>query len=388
MKKHLCSAMIIAAALIAGCRHVPPPPPPTIGPVPANSFVRQANADLLLKNDRVQSLYLRDQLLIVYTRNHDAYALNRDGLVMESMAEVGTPGERLGPPVVFQQSIIYPTNTTLQVYTRMGQKIREIDLRRALRSPIVGNGSTLYMGVDYHQGGRVIAIDPTRDAVPIKWEFLTSSGIGAAPAFANGILYIGTEDGQIIAAQDMGSDVQPLEVFHFHTAGSIVADLKADESGLYVASTDTKLYCLDPNTGHLKWQYYAQHPLTKSPTVTATRIYQPVPTVGLVAIDKTQGEQDRKPLWIADNVAQIVSEDDHCVYALMTNNSITAIDKQTGKQLFVSHRRDFVAFATNTENATIYAATADGKIYQIMPVFQGGVSGELVMKEIKVKAEG
>lgn len=387
MKKYWLSPVLLAA-LLAGCRHAAPPPPPEVGPIPPHSFVARASANLLLQKNSVDALYLRDDLLIVYTHNHDAFSINRDSMIMQSLADVGSPGARLGPPIVFQHTIIYPTNASLQVYNHAGDKLREIDLHRGLRSPMIGAGSMLYMGVDYEHGGRVIAIDPSRPAVPIRWEFLTKSGITAAPAYAGGILYVGTEDGIVIAAQDQGGMSQPLGIFRFNTAGSIVADLKADDYGVYVASTDTKLYCLDPNSGHIIWQYFAQHPLTESPTVTATRVYQAVPEVGLVALDKKNGREDRQPLWIAHGVAQILSEDDRCVYVRLDNREIAAIDKRTGKQLFHSHRRDFVAFATNTQGATIYAATAGGDIYAIEPVFGGGASGELVFREVRMKAEG
>ena len=40
--------------------------------------------------------------------------------------------------------------------------------------------------------------------------------------------------------------------------GHPVTDLKADDFGVYVAATDTKLYCLDRATGKIKWQYFAR----------------------------------------------------------------------------------------------------------------------------------
>jgi outer membrane protein assembly factor BamB len=388
VKKHSIGLILLGAGLIGGCRHAAPPPQPTYGPIPAGSFVKAADANLQLQKDRVENLYLCDEKLIVYTQNSEAFSLDRSSLTMQSLSDVGSRGERLLPPVVFRHTIIFPTDTSLQIYNHRGQKLRAIDLHRALRSPLIGSGSILYTGVDYQTGGRVIAINPDNPEVPIKWEFLTNSGITAAPAYANGILYIGTEDGQVIAAQDQSGASEPLGIFHFNTAGEIVADLKADDYGVYIASTDTKLYCLDPNTGHIKWQYFAQHPLMKSPTVTATRVYQAVPDVGLVALDKENGPADRLPLWTAKNVAQILSEDNRCVYVRLTDNSIAAIDKQTGKQLFASHGHHFVAFATNTRDATIFASTADGQIYAIRPVFTAGTTGELVMEKIRMKLEG
>jgi outer membrane protein assembly factor BamB len=42
----------------------------------------------------------------------------------------------------------------------------------------------------------------------------------------------------------------------FVTSGRIVGDVKVDDSGVYVASTDSKLYALDRGTGKILWKYY------------------------------------------------------------------------------------------------------------------------------------
>jgi hypothetical protein len=58
---------------------------------------------------------------------------------------------------------------------------------------------------------------------------------------------------------------------------------------------------------------------------------------------------------------------------------VVAVDKATGEQKFTSRRTDFVAFATNTKDSTIYAATKDGQVLAIVPVLKAGNVGELAL---------
>ena len=383
MKKHLAGLVLaasVAAVVGVGCKHAKPPAPEKveIGPVPSNSFVRQAVSDLGLKSDKVQQMYLRGDKLIVYTGKHEALLMSRDGLSLLASMDVTHPRTRMGAPVLLTDRVIFPTNTVLEVFSLDGKHVRTVDLGRALRSQAVGSEKTLYMGVDYEKGGRVIALDVTAEAAPIRWEFITKAGISASPAVNGNTVYVGTDDGRVIAAIDNGTHDQPEQLFTFQTDGRVTADLKADKDGVYVASTDTKLYCLDPGTGKIKWQYYSEHALTSSPIVTESRVYQAVPRVGLVALDKKAGQFNREPLWISDAVTQILAEDGQNLYARLSDNAIACIDKQTGQRKFESQRKDFSAFATNTKDAVIYAATKDGKIYALTPVFRGGQIGEVV----------
>jgi len=63
---------------------------------------------------------------------------------------------------------------------------------------------------------------------------------------------------------------------------------------------------------------------------------------------------------------------------------VIAIDKQTGEQRFTSKRNDLVAFATNTKDGTIYAATASGQVIAITPVLKPGNVGEIAMDDARV----
>jgi outer membrane protein assembly factor BamB len=138
-------------------------------------------------------------------------------------------------------------------------------------------------------------------------------------------------------------------------------------------------------------------PLRTSPVVTATAVYQFVDNQGIVALDKTTGEFNRKARWAAAGTSQFLAEDDKYAYLLrQRDRRIVAIDRATGKEQFHSQRTDFVAFAINANapaapttapttgpsrvgGGVIFAATRKGQVYAIRPVLTAGSVGEVVL---------
>jgi outer membrane protein assembly factor BamB len=166
----------------------------------------------------------------------------------------------------------------------------------------------------------------------------------------------------------------------FKTQGKFVSDIYADDFGVYAASTDTKLYCLDRVTGKIKWQYFAGVALKQAPVVTAVNVYQFVPGQGIVAIDKTNYSSiDRTARWAARDAVQVLSEDAADVYLRRRDNRLMAVDKVTGEVRYVSKSGSYSVFATNTSDAMIYAAKPSGEVVQIKPVNAAGEVGRVVM---------
>jgi outer membrane protein assembly factor BamB len=384
--RQLFRLLIALGIFVAGCKEVAPPKAVVVGPVPANSFARSWVQDLELKGgDKVWQLHLTGGSLFVYTLKHEAYQLSRDGGSLMTLAAVTTAGTTLAPPVVVGDEVVYPTNTSLEIYGKDGKKERSIDLDFAMSSPAISDGHAMYVGGNFPGSPRFVAIDPSVETGWLKWSFVTQGSVTAAPAMYQNTLFLATEGNRVYAVNDKMEPLWPMEGFSFQTAGRVLADVKADDFGVYVASTDSKLYCLDRATGRIKWQYYAQRPLEDSPIVLGTNVYQAVPGVGLVVLDKATGLYNRQAKWIAHGVVQILSEDGQNVYARLQDNRIAALDKQTGERKFTSQRRDLTLFVTNTADATIFASTADGHVYAITPVLKPGTISEIVLNERPVE---
>jgi hypothetical protein len=355
--------------------------PATIGPVPADRFAKNWGANLNLRRDEADRIFLRGDLLFLYTRANRSYVLSAAGGQLLSVNPITAPTGQLRPPMILGDKIIYPTLATMEVYDRRGRLTASVPLEYPTRSPAVPQGNVLYFGVDHSRGGRLLRYDITRAYGKALWELMTFAPISAAPAVYEDVVYAASEDGRTYAVAANRDPVWPIEGNTFVTAGRVTADLKVDDFGLYVASMDSKLYCLDRQTGRIKWTYFAGAPLRESPVVLADRVYQYVPRRGLVAIDKTEGKPMREPVWTSPAARRFLSADDANVYVLASDGSIVALDKASGEPKFRSKRRDLTITTPNTQNATIYAATKGGEFLSIRPVLTGGTVGQLVLDE-------
>jgi outer membrane protein assembly factor BamB len=325
-------------------------------------------------------VYLRDDVLFVYTQRNTVVAFNAASGKVLYAAQVTPDSVPLKPPIVVKDRHGFPAGSTIEMYTKDGKKSETVDCTHSIRSPATPHGERIYLGLDYPYGGRLAAIDLTRKYDRARWELMTFGGISAAPAFYQNTVYCASEDGRVYAVNEDRLPVWPLEHSAFDTDGLIKADVRADETGVYVASMDTKLYCLELASGKLKWQYYAGAPLLEGPVVTANTIYLVVPRNGVVALSKTEGGFNRQPKWIAKGAKRYLAEDEKNSYLLGGDNHIVAYDKTTGELKYRSKRNDIIAFAINTspKDATIYGATANGEVFAIKAVNTPGTVGTLV----------
>lgn len=399
MRKHLLSLLICTAAVAglmlagAGCREKPLPsePIPAAAPLALNQFVRSwASVIDIPAGDQVKALYPRGDVLFVYTKSGQILAMNAASGKVQWVQQIReTDRGGMHPPLLQKERVIVPTTSTLELFEPTeGQLLRSIPLEVAARSDAVSYENLVFLGGDNEGAGRVVALDVTRAYVPKIWELMIlKGGLASTPAIFEDVLYIGGGDGNVYAVAAVNREaLWPLKDGAFKTEGPIIADLAVDETGVYVASTDSRFYCLNRGSGRLKWQYYGGRALTGDPVLTPTAVYLPVPGQGVAKFDKGDGEFNRKPVWVAEGMTQFLAEDDRLVYLLRgADKVIVAVDKATGEQRFHSNRRDLISFATNLKgDGVIYAASNTNRVIAIKPVLRPGVVGELVWNEVPV----
>lgn len=403
MNKQLMTLLIGAAALVAGCvSGEKSGDEANPQPLKNHSFASQWTTRLGgAGSDPITALHVTDQFVFAYRRGGTSTVIDRSSGRLLHIDEPKDGSVRMHPPVVLKDRIVYPTTTYLEVFDLKGRRIPhptrptdELDkpfsqnLPSAIRSDAVGSGKVVVLGADSSGGGRAVEVDMTRPYVPELWTLLEpGAGVPAGPTIVGDIVYIAGANGRVAAVTlENRTPLWGLESAEFVTYGPIVANLAADDTGLYVASMDTKLYCLVRSNGKVKWQYFAGAPLSDAPVVTKDLVYQTVPGVGVAAIDKVQPitsqspTYNREPRWVAADAAQFLSQDDNFAYVRSNDNHIVALDKKTGKPAFTSERNDLTAFAVNTKgDGMIYVASDAGEIIAVKPVLQPGMVGEVVM---------
>jgi outer membrane protein assembly factor BamB len=406
VNKHLLLILLAGVFLGFGCNHEKPVefstnPQPLENP----SFTRQWATSLRGGgDDPVTAVHVSDQFVFAYRRGGSVSVMDRNNGRLLHVDYPREAAQQIHPPVVLKDRIIYPTTTYLEVFDFAGRYIPhatkptdELDkpfsqaLDVSIRSDAVGAGKQLFFGADFPVSGRAVAIDMTRPYVPQLWTLMTpGSDVSSAPALLKDVVYVASENGKVMAvATDSREPIWTLEGATFATYGGVVGNLAADTTGVYVASLDTKLYCLHRTTGKVHWQYFAGVPLKEGPILTKNLIYQMVPGEGLAAIDKNppagskNSGTNREARWTAADAVAFASEDDNYTYVRTSGNQIAAIDKKTGQPRFTSRRNDLVAFAPNAKgDGIIYAATAAGRVMAVRPVLHPGEVGELVVAPV------
>ena len=359
---------------------------PEILEIPSGNLTANWRAELSLGQTQPKAIYVNDDKVLLYTSDNKCIWLNRASGHIVSITRAARSTDRLHAPCTLADRVVFPSTSELAVFDRNGKQMHRIPLRYGASSGAVGEGRRIYLGEDHPNGGRIAAMDtgPHPYDITPEWEGMTRGQVSAAPAIYQGLVFAGSRDGGVYALRGENRDnLWPgLDVGYFKTDGEILADLQADKDGVYVCSMDSKLYCLDINTGRVRWTYYAGRPLREdsSPVPTANFVYLYVPQTGVVAIDKSGKQETRTAKWVYARGRQFLSSDDKYAYVRAEDNSIVAIDKQNGQPRFASRRKDFGVFATNStpKDSNIYACTPGGMLYSVRAVLKPGTVGEWV----------
>jgi outer membrane protein assembly factor BamB len=384
--------VLMVGAWTAGCQSAPPAAPvqapQTTADLNPHAF-RQLWAEKLPvdNDDAVGRVYVDHDLVLACTNRNVVYVVNKSTGVLQFFNYVHS-GTAIGRPVVLANELVYPALSSLEIYKRHGGEFeKSIPLDYSLSSDAIGVENDLYFGID-ESSGEMVDYDASLDYHNMRWALMTFGLVQGAPAFYDGVIFVGSGDGTVRAVNTDRTGLWSLDNDAYQTDGAILGDIKADDSGVYAASMSGRLVCLDHINGKLKWQYIAPRGLQTGPIVTNDTIYQLVPDNGLAAIDKNKkidldaegrhkiDEANRTPRWICPEAKQFLAQDDLFTYASSGNHALLILDKDTGR---VRYRglSNLVAFSTNPDDNTIYAVSSDGFLYALKPILRQGSPGYL-----------
>ena len=136
--------------------------------------------------------------------------------------------------------------------------------RNVTSSPAVANG-VVYVG---SWDGNVYALNASTGAT--LWSYATGGVVYSSPAVANGVVYVGSGDGNVYALNaSTGAKLWS------YTTGSYVYSSPAVANGVvYVGSGDGSLYALNASTGAKLWSYATgSYDVESSPAVANGVVY-------------------------------------------------------------------------------------------------------------------
>jgi outer membrane protein assembly factor BamB len=110
-------------------------------------------------------------------------------------------------------------------------------------------GQTMFRGNAAHTG--VYSGPAPRQFHRVKWKFPTGNRIVASPVIEGKLIYFGSDDGNVYAADSETGR----QIWKTKTRGPVSATPAVSNGMLYIGSYDGNFYALNAETGELKWKF-------------------------------------------------------------------------------------------------------------------------------------
>ena len=251
-------------------------------------------------------------------------------------------------------------------------------------------GQSMFRGDTAHTG--TYRDDGPRQFHRVKWKFQTGDRIVSSPVFEDGVIYFGSDDGNVYAV----NAADGRQRWKRKTGGPVASTPAIAGAMLYVGSYDGRLYALDTNTGAMRWKFTTGgerrfeakglHGLQpkhqtiadpfdvylSSPVVTAGTVYFGSGDGNVYALDALSG--DLKWKFQTGNVVHASpAYADGVVFFGSWDSYFYAVDASTGKEKWRFHGgedpviHNQVGFQSSPAvvNGVVYTGCRDSNLYAI-----------------------
>ena len=119
----------------------------------------------------------------------------------------------------------------------------------AATAPLRSSGAAMFRGDLQHTG--VYDARGVPDLHGVKWTFKTGGRVYSSPAVADGMVFVGSADGNLYAVDAVAGT----QKWKFATRGRVVSSPAVEAGVVYFESYDSNFYAVDSATGTLKWKF-------------------------------------------------------------------------------------------------------------------------------------
>lgn len=222
-------------------------------------------------------------------------------------------------------------------------------------NPAVVDG-VLYFGSN---DGNLYALDaPTGDLI---WNSTAGEGLQSSPAVVDGVVYAGCWDGNVYAFDASNGSL----LWNYTTGGAVISSPSVANGIVYVGSFDGKLYAFDATTGDTAWEYTTAGPrITSSPAVASGSVYVGSEDGNLYALDAADGAL----LWnftTGGPVHSSTSIANGSAYFGSDDCNIYALDLSTGALLWNYTTGAAVRSSPAVAGGVVYVGSYDESIYAL-----------------------
>jgi eukaryotic-like serine/threonine-protein kinase len=195
---------------------------------------------------------------------------------------------------------------------------------------------------------RVFKGDNYKPLGDIKWAFKTNGKIFSSPITDNGIVYIGSEDGNLYAIDEKTAKAR----WKFKTGGAVHSSPAVFNNTVYIGSFDGYYYAIDAKTGHLKWKFKTGGESWSGE----------ISFLGLNPVDQYMDD-----LWDFFLSSPVVNPEDKnpCVFFGSSDGNVYALNANTGQLKWKFETKGSIHCSPVLCKSTLYIGSWDANLYAI-----------------------
>lgn len=211
-----------------------------------------------------------------------------------------------------------------------------------LSAAALGSAQSMFRGDAAHSG--IYAGPGPRQFHGVKWKFATGDRVISSPVWLGGVLYFGSDDGNIYAV-DAATGRQN---WKYSTGGPVPATPAVSGGLVYCPSYDGKFYAIEAQSGNLRWK-------------TATAGERRFEAKGLHGMQpKSQTFADPYDIFLS---SPVVAEG--TVYFGSGDGNLYALDAVSGAVRWKFQTGDVVHASPAYANGTLYFGSWDSYFYAV-----------------------
>jgi outer membrane protein assembly factor BamB len=201
---------------------------------------------------------------------------------------------------------------------------------------------TTFRGDVAHAG--VYRGDGPRALHRVRWTFPTGGRIVSSPVYAEGLIYFGSDDGNVYAVNALDGR----QLWKHRTGGPVASTPALAAGSLYVVSYDGKLHALDARTGATRWKF----------TTEGERRFEAKGLHGF--LPRTQTIADPFDVFLSSPIVV-----DGAVYFGSGDTNVYAVDATSGELRWKFRTGDVVHASPAYADGTLFVGSWDSNLYAI-----------------------
>lgn len=312
------------------------------------------------RGEKIKRFFLHNDMLLVLDDQSELHALSgRDGLPLWSTTLSRLHSDISEPEYYKDRLLFVVANEIVELREKDGVITRRTELKFPPSTTAARSEQYLFIG----SSNKHFYCLRLEDGITLWQSSQPSQPVGKVRVLDDKV-YFTDREGVLYVSNTYRRKL----LWQKQTAGETLGVLISEDGGqCYLPSTDTSLYCLDPQTGEELWRYLAGGRLAELPVLTERFVYQGVEQSVLLCLERNPVSKAGSLRWELENGRQMLAEDGELTYVITRDNKLAIMNNSTGKRelSFLIPGMDF--YATNTKSSMIYMANRDGRIVALRP---------------------